>query len=180
MNIRFSGCVVIEEVWKFKFFVSMSSTVCKDKHVLVNFKVFSEPQLIFDKIKGSVKLWRVLYFKWLFAVKQWCRSWSCKRIPKSFDLSKMWARSQRIWAKKLRHFLTRLMQSHFFVTECINQLYPTRRPHACGLVEDFVRSSKIFSIVYVQMTTCVYFDKLKFDSYDAVVFSACLSCATHW
>jgi len=30
------------------------------------------------------------------------------------------------------------------------------------------------------MTTCLYFDNLKFEIIGSVVFSACLSCAMHW
>jgi len=35
---------------------------------------------------------------------QCCKSWSASARPKKFGLSKLWAKSQNIWAKKLRHF----------------------------------------------------------------------------
>jgi len=34
-------------------------------------------------------------------VSQWCRSWGCKRTTKSFDLSKIRAKSLKIWAQML-------------------------------------------------------------------------------
>jgi len=38
--------------------------------------------------------------------------------PKSFELAEISAQSQKIWAKKLRQFLTTLMKLYFFVIEC--------------------------------------------------------------
>ena len=64
----------------------------------------------------------------------------------------------------------------------LNQLCPTRGSWAaCGLVEGFVWPSRLFSLcMYNTMTICLYFDNLEFDIFDAMVFSARLSCAMHW
>jgi len=50
-----------------------------------------------------------------------CRSWGCNRTPKSFDLANIWAKSQKILANKIPHFLTILMKLYFLVIECINK-----------------------------------------------------------
>jgi len=40
--------------------------------------------------------------------------------PKSFDLSKIYAKSHKIWEKKLHNFTILLMKSYFLVIECIS------------------------------------------------------------
>jgi len=65
-------------------------------------------------------------------LKQWSRSWGCKGckyIPKSFDLLKMYAKSQKIWEKKLHNFTTLLMKVHFLVIECMNKSLLHHRKH---------------------------------------------------
>jgi len=64
------------------------------------------------------------------------------------------------------------------VTNSLAQLRPTRRPRAaCSRVEGFVQSSKLVLILYVQYNDNLsFFDSLKFDTFDAVAFSAYLSC----
>ena len=58
------------------------------------------------------------------------------------------------------------------------------RPAATwGLVKGFVRPNKLGMIVFVLYNdnlTSQYFDNLKFNIFDAVAFSACLLCTTHW
>jgi len=50
---------------------------------------------------------------------------------------------------------------------------------ACGPVVGFVGPSRFFIIVYTQDNRNLCFDNLQFDIFDAMVFSACLSCTTH-
>jgi len=52
---------------------------------------------------------------------------------------------------------------------------------ACDLAGGFVGPSKFLLIVYVQYNDNLsYFDNLEFNIFDAMVFSAGLSCTTHW
>ena len=67
---------------------------------------------------------------------------------------------------------------NYTVTIPLGQLRPTRRPRAaCSRVEGFVQSNKLVVILYVQYNDNLsFFDSLKFDTFDAVAFSAYLSC----
>jgi len=69
---------------------------------------------------------------------------------------------------------------NYTVTNPLGQLRPTRRPRAaCSRVEGFVQSSKLVLILYVQYNDNLFiFDNLKFDTFDAVAFSAYLLCTT--